>query len=145
MTPIDIKKKDAKSAEIQTTVGGSQLPASPSASVESDPLAAYKELYEKPKEKTKRKGRGPSPYYKNAILAYVELNQQTTEPEELVLNLEKLRALMGKPGFSVKSIQQALNYNLGKMFDADGRPLRESILVRVDQQADTITLVPRPK
>lgn len=99
-------------------------------------------------EKPKKKGRGPSPHYQGLINAYLEKEPVSGAAEEFKVNLDRFRAVMGKPDLPVATIRQGLRNNLHKMVDDDGRELWERVQVSVDGRTGMLTLKrrkPKPR
>lgn len=123
----------------------SQQPGSKA--VETEKPIDYGEMLEPltEEEKPKKKGRGPSPHYQGLINAYLEKEQESGSAEEFKVDLDRFRAVMGKPDLPVATIRQGLRNNLHKMVDEDGRPLWERIQVSVDSRTEILTLKQRKK
>lgn len=138
MTPKVVKDNTKKgTAPVPRAIPGAVLPA-------PEPKIDYSEMLEPvtEKDRPKKRGRGPTPHYQGLIAAYLE-QAKTNGIEEYKVNLDKLRAAMGKPDLPVASIWQGLRNNLHKTLDDDGRELWETIQISVDKRAGTLTLKKR--
>jgi hypothetical protein len=135
MTPKVVKDNTKKgSAPTSRAVPGPALPA-------AEPKIDYAAMLEPltKEDKSKKKGRGPSPHYTGLIDAFLK---KTTDgrAEELKVNLDSFRAAIKKPDLPVASIRQGLRNNLHKTLDDDGRELWETIQVSVDNKTGMLTL-----
>ena len=140
MTP-KIVKDNTKTGSIPA----SQAPSRPVQAAQ-EPKIDYSEMLEPvtEKDRPKKRGRGPTPHYTGLIKAFLE-QAESKGIEEFKVNLDKLRAAMGKPDLPVASIRQGLRNNLHKTLDDEGRELWETIKVSVDNKAGILTLEKRER
>jgi len=138
MTPKVVKDNTKKgSVPASRAVPGPVQPA-------AEPKIDYSEMLEPVTEedRSKKKGRGPTPHYQGLIKAFLE-QADSKGIEEFKVDLDKFRAAMDKPELSVASIRQGLRNNLHKTLDDHERPLWETIQVSVDNKTGMLTLKKR--